>query len=156
MNPEITLREHQKNAIARMLYGGNTLLAHEVGSGKTFEMIAGIMESKRLGLCTKSMIVVPNHLTEQWSAEFLRLYPGANILVATKRDFEKGRRKRLSSGRVRRSVSPSAGNGRSESSVIRLPKLQTVLRKSNTPTGNVLRLNSWNAPENSWKHGLKG
>ena len=97
MNPEITLREHQKNAIARMLYGGNTLLAHEVGSGKTFEMIAGIMESKRLGLCTKSMIVVPNHLTEQWSAEFLRLYPGANILVATKRDFEKGRRKRFCS-----------------------------------------------------------
>ena len=80
-----------------MLYGGNTLLAHEVGSGKTFEMIAGIMESKRLGLCTKSMIVVPNHLTEQWSAEFLRLYPGANILVATKRDFEKGRRKRFCS-----------------------------------------------------------
>ena len=97
MNPEITLREHQKNAIARMLYGGNTLLAHEVGSGKTFEMIAGIMESKRLGLCTKSMIVVPNHLTEQWSAEFLRLYPGANILVATKRDFEKGCRKRFCS-----------------------------------------------------------
>ena len=97
MNPEITLRKHQKNAIARMLYGGNTLLAHEVGSGKTFEMIAGIMESKRLGLCTKSMIVVPNHLTEQWSAEFLRLYPGANILVATKRDFEKGRRKRFCS-----------------------------------------------------------
>ena len=97
MNPEITLREHQKNAIARMLYGGNTLLAHEVGAGKTFEMIAGVMESKRLGLCTKSMIVVPNHLTEQWASEFLRLYPNANILVATKRDFEKGRRKRFCS-----------------------------------------------------------
>ncbi len=97
MNPEITLREHQKNAIARMLYGGNTLLAHEVGAGKTFEMIACVMESKRLGLCTKSMIVVPNHLTEQWASEFLRLYPNANILVATKRDFEKGRRKRFCS-----------------------------------------------------------
>lgn len=97
MNPEITLREHQKNAIARMLYGGNTLLAHEVGAGKTFEMIADVMESKRLGLCTKSMIVVPNHLTEQWASEFLRLYPNANILVATKRDFEKGRRKRFCS-----------------------------------------------------------
>ena len=97
MNPEITLREHQKNAIARILYGGNTLLAHEVGAGKTFEMIAGVMEAKRLGLCTKSMIVVPNHLTEQWASEFLRLYPNANILVATKRDFEKGRRKRFCS-----------------------------------------------------------
>ena len=97
MNPEITLREHQKNAIARILYGGNTLLAHEVGAGKTFEMIAGVMETKRLGLCTKSMIVVPNHLTEQWASEFLRLYPNANILVATKRDFEKGRRKRFCS-----------------------------------------------------------
>ena len=95
MNPEITLRDHQKNAIAHVIYGGNTLLAHEVGAGKTFEMVAAAMESKRLGLCSKSIIVVPNHLTEQWSAEFLRLYPAANILVTTKRDFETSRRKKF-------------------------------------------------------------
>ena len=88
MNPEITLREHQLNAIAHDLYGGNTLLAHEVGAGKTFEMIAAAMEGKRLGLCQKSLFAVPNHLTEQWASEFLRLYPSANILVATKKDFE--------------------------------------------------------------------
>ena len=88
MNPEIRLREHQLNAVAHVLYGGNTLLAHEVGAGKTFEMVAAAMESKRLGLCHKSLFVVPNHLTEQWSSEFLRLYPSANILVATKKDFE--------------------------------------------------------------------
>ena len=93
MSPEITLREHQRNAIAHILYGGNTLLAHEVGSGKTFEMVAAAMESKRLGLCSKSLIAVPNHLTEQWAAEFLRLYPSANILVARKKDFEPARRK---------------------------------------------------------------
>ena len=81
MNPSITLREHQKNAIAHVLYGGNTLLAHEVGAGKTFEMVAAAMEAKRLGLCQKSLFVVPNHLTEQWASEFLRLYPSANILV---------------------------------------------------------------------------
>ena len=85
MNPAITLREHQKNAIAHVLYGGNTLLAHEVGAGKTFEMVAAAMESKRLGLCQKSLFVVPNHLTEQWASEFLRLYPSANILVTTKK-----------------------------------------------------------------------
>ncbi len=95
MSPEITLREHQRNAIAHVLYGGNTLLAHQVGAGKTFEMVASAMEAKRLGLCTKSMFVVPNHLTEQWSSEFLRLYPSANILVTTKRDFEKTRRKKF-------------------------------------------------------------
>ena len=95
MNPEITLRPHQRNAIAHVLYGGNTLLAHEVGSGKTFEMVAAAMESKRLGLCTKSLFVVPNHLTEQWASEFLRLYPSANILVTTKRDFETSRRKKF-------------------------------------------------------------
>lgn len=95
MNPEITLREHQRNAIAHILYGGNTLLAHEVGAGKTFEMIAAAMESKRLGLCQKPMFVVPNHLTEQWASEFLRLYPSANILVTTKKDFEKSRRKKF-------------------------------------------------------------
>ena len=95
MNPEITLREHQKNAIAHILYGGNTLLAHEVGAGKTFEMVAAVMESKRLGLCQKAMFVVPNHLTEQWASEFLRLYPSANILVTTKKDFETRNRKKL-------------------------------------------------------------
>lgn len=97
MNPEITLREHQRNAIAHVLYGGNTLLAHVVGAGKTFEMVASAMESKRLGLCTKPMFVVPNHLTEQWAADFLRLYPSANILVTTKKDFEKGNRKKFCS-----------------------------------------------------------
>jgi len=97
MNPEITLRAHQVNAIARTLYGGNTLLAHVVGAGKTFEMAASAMESKRLGLCEKSLFVVPNHLTEQWAAEFLQLYPSANILVATKKDFEKSNRKKFCS-----------------------------------------------------------
>ena len=97
MNPEITLRPHQVNAIARILYGGNTLLAHVVGAGKTFEMVAASMESKRLGLCQKSLFVVPNHLTEQWAAEFLQLYPSANILVATKKDFETRNRKKFCS-----------------------------------------------------------
>ena len=95
MNPEITLRPHQLNAIAHILYGDNVLLAHEVGAGKTFEMVAAAMESKRLGLCRKSLFAVPNHLTEQWAAEFLRLYPAANILVATKKDFEKQNRKKF-------------------------------------------------------------
>ena len=97
MNPEISLRPHQVNAIAHVLYGGNTLLAHEVGAGKTYEMVAAAMEMKRLGLCTKSLIVVPNHITEQWAAEFLQLYPSANILVATKKDFEKQNRKKFCS-----------------------------------------------------------
>lgn len=97
MNPEITLREHQKNAVAHILYGGNTLLAHEVGAGKTFEMVAAAMESKRLGLCNKPLFAVPNHLTEQWASEFLRLYPSANILVATKKDFERANRKKFCS-----------------------------------------------------------
>ena len=97
MNPEIQLREHQKNAIAHVIYGGNTMLAHEVGAGKTFEMVAAAMESKRLGLCSKSIFVVPNHLTEQWSAEFLRLYPSANILVTTRKDFEPKARKKFCS-----------------------------------------------------------
>ena len=95
MNPEITLREHQRNAVAHILYGGNTLLAHAVGAGKTFEMVAASQESKRLGLCNKSLFVVPNHLTEQWAAEYLQLYPSANILVATKKDFETKNRKRF-------------------------------------------------------------
>ena len=97
INPEIQLRPHQLNAIAHVLYGGNTLLAHEVGAGKTFEMVAAAMESKRLGLCQKSLFVVPNHLTEQWASEFLRLYPSANILVATRKDFETRNRKKFCS-----------------------------------------------------------
>ena len=95
MNPEITLRKHQVNAIAHIMYGGNTLLAHEVGAGKTFEIVAAAMESKRLGICTKSLIVVPNHITEQWASEWLQLYPSANILVATKKDFETKNRKKF-------------------------------------------------------------
>ena len=95
MNPEITLRKHQVNAIAHILYGGNTLLAHVVGAGKTFEMVAAAMESKRLGLCQKSLFVVPNHLTEQWASEFLQLYPAANVLVSTKKDFETKNRKKF-------------------------------------------------------------
>ncbi len=95
MNPEINLRAHQLNAVAHVLYGGNTLLAHTVGAGKTYEMVAAAMESKRLGLCQKSLFVVPNHLTEQWATEFLQLYPAANILVATKKDFETKNRKRF-------------------------------------------------------------
>ena len=95
MNPEISLRPHQSDAIAHILYGGNTLLAHEVGAGKTFEMVAAVMESKRLGLCQKALFAVPNHLTEQWAGEFLRLYPSANILVATRKDFETKNRKKF-------------------------------------------------------------
>ena len=97
MTADITLRPHQLNAVAHQLYGNNTLLAHCVGAGKTFEMIAAAMESKRLGLCQKSMFVVPNHLTEQWASDFMRLYPGANILAATKRDFEPANRKKFCS-----------------------------------------------------------
>ena len=97
MNPERTLRPHQINAVARILYGGNTLLAHEVGAGKTFEMVAAAMEMKRLGLCTKSLVVVPNHITEQWAASWLELYPSANILVATKKDFETQNRRKFCS-----------------------------------------------------------
>ena len=95
MNPEIELRPHQKNAVAHQLYGDNVLLAHVVGAGKTYEMVAAAMESKRLGLSQKNLFVVPNHLTEQWGAEFLQLYPGANILVATKKDFEPANRKKF-------------------------------------------------------------
>ena len=95
MNPEITLREHQRNAIAHVLYGGNTLLAHEVGAGKTYEMAASAMEAKRLGLCQKSLFVVPNHLTEQWASEFLNLYPNAKLLVARRKDFETANRKKF-------------------------------------------------------------
>ena len=113
MNPEIELREHQKNAVAHILYGGNTLLAHAVGAGKTFEMTAAAMESKRLGLCNKSLFVVPNHLTEQWAAEFLQLYPAANILVATKKDFEMKNRKRFC-GRIATGDYDAVINGHSQ------------------------------------------
>ena len=95
MNSNIQLHEHQKNAIAHAIYGGNTLFAHSVGAGKTFEMVAAAQENKRLGLCQKSMFVVPNHLVGQWASEYLRLYPSANILVTTKRDFETGNRKKF-------------------------------------------------------------
>ena len=95
MNPEITLRKHQVNAIAHVIYGGNTLLAHEVGAGKTYEIVAAAMEMKRLGLCTKSLVVVPNHITEQWAAEFLHLYPNAKLLVARRKDFETANRKKF-------------------------------------------------------------
>lgn len=95
MTPDVELKPHQLNAVAHVMYGDNTLLAHCVGAGKTFEMIASAMESKRLGLCHKSLFVVPNHLTEQWAGDFLRLYPGANILAATEKDFEPARRKRF-------------------------------------------------------------
>lgn len=95
MTPEISLRPHQINAVARIMYGGNSLLAHVVGAGKTFEIVAAAQESKRLGLCNKSLIVVPNHLTEQWASEYLQLYPSANILVATKKDFETKNRKKF-------------------------------------------------------------
>ena len=95
MNPEIKLRKHQTDAVARIMYGGNTLLAHVVGAGKTFTMVAAAQEMKRLGLCHKSMFVVPNHLIEQWASEYLQLYPSANILVATKKDFETKNRKKF-------------------------------------------------------------
>ena len=107
MNPEIQLREHQLNAVAHILYGGNALLAHEVGAGKTFEMVAAAMESKRLGLCQKSLFVVPNHLTEQWASEFLHLYPSANILAATKKDFEPKNRKKFCARIVTANLSES-------------------------------------------------
>ena len=95
MNPEITLRKHQSDAVARIMYGGNSLLAHVVGAGKTFTMVAAAQEMKRLGLCSKSMIVVPNHLVEQWASEYLQLYPSANLLVTTKKDFETKNRKKF-------------------------------------------------------------
>ncbi len=140
MNPEITLREHQRNAIAHVLYGGNTLLAHEVGAGKTFEMVAAAMESKRLGLCRKSIFVVPNHLTEQWASEFLRLYPSANILVTKQRDFETKNRKKFCAriatgdydaviiGHSQFEKIPSANSGRSGFCRIRLRRSPWAFR----------------------------
>lgn len=159
MNPEITLRPHQVNAIAHIMYGGNTLLAHEVGAGKTFEMVAAAMEMKRLGLCTKSLIVVPNHITEQWAAEWLQLYPSANILVATKRTL-KHRTARNSApvslpatmtqlSSVTRSLrkSPCRQNGRLPSYSSRSTRSCSALRKPSLPKRNGTRSSSWNAPE---------
>lgn len=113
MNPEINLQEHQRNAVAHVLYGGNTLLAHEVGAGKSFEMAASAMESKRLGLCQKSLFVVPNHLTEQWASEFLRLYPNAKLLVTSKKDFEPANRKRFAPASQPATTMPSLSATRS-------------------------------------------
>ena len=130
MNPEITLRKHQVNAIARIIYGGNTLLGHVVGAGKTFEMVAAAMESKRLGLCSKSLFVVPNHLTEQWASEFLQLYPSANILVATKKDFETKNRKKFC-GRIATGDYDAIiiGHSQFEKIPISLERQRTILEK---------------------------
>ena len=163
MNPAITLREHQKSAIAHVLYGGNTLLAHEVGAGKTFEMVAAAMEAKRLGLCQKSLFVVPNHLTEQWASEFLRLYPSANILVTTKKDFETHNRKkfcaRIATGDYdaiimghsqfeRIPISRERRKGFSMSRSTRSPRASQRCRPA---AASVLPSSSWSVPESLWK-----
>lgn len=167
MNPAITLREHQKSAIAHVLYGGNTLLAHEVGAGKTFEMVAAAMEAKRLGLCQKSLFVVPNHLTEQWASEFLRLYPSANILVTTKRTLRPITAK--SSAPVLRpvtttpsswdtaslSVSPSAGSVRNGFSMSRSTRSPRGSQRCRPAVVSVLPSSSWSVPESLWKPGWK-
>lgn len=144
MNPEINLQEHQRNAVAHVLYGGNTLLAHEVGAGKSFEMAASAMESKRLGLCQKSLFVVPNHLTEQWASEFLRLYPNAKLLVTSKKDFEPANRKRFAPASQPATTMPSLSatrslrkslflrNGRHGSSKIRSRKSKSHCRGQRT------------------------
>ena len=163
MNPEITLRKHQINAIAHIMYGGNTLLAHEVGAGKTFEIVAAAMESKRLGLCTKSLIVVPNHITEQWAAEWLQLYPSANILVATKRILKPRTGRSSAPGlppaimmpsssdtlSLRKSPCPASGRrpscgGRSTAFWMAFGKLSGTMRR-------IIPLNRWSVPENRWK-----
>ncbi len=163
MNPEITLREHQRNAIAHVLYGGNTLLAHEVGAGKTFEMAAAAMEAKRLGLCQKSLFVVPNHLTEQWASEFLRLYPSANILVTTKKDFETHNRKkfcaRIATGDYDAII---MGHSQFERIPISRERQERLLMSRSTRSprasqryrpaaASVLPSSSWSVPENLWK-----
>ena len=134
MNPAITLRDHQLGAIAHILYGGNTLLAHEVGAGKTFEMVAAAMEAKRLGLCQKSLFVVPNHLTEQWASEFLRLYPSANILVTTKKDFETHNRKKFCARIATGDYDAKLGDGYSEAEIraVLTGKKQHTPRKKST------------------------
>ena len=167
MNPEIRLREHQRNAIAHVLYGGNTLLAHEVGAGKTFEMVGAAMEAKRLGLCRKSLFVVPNHLTEQWASEFLRLYPSANILVTKQKDFETRNRKKFCAriatgdydaviiGHSQLRKSPSARNGRRRCWKIRLRKSLWAYQNSGQTTQNGSPSSSWREPSAAWKPGLK-
>ena len=167
MNPAITLREHQKNAIAHVLYGGNTLLAHEVGAGKTFEMVGAAMEAKRLGLCQKSLFVVPNHLTEQWASEFLRLYPSANILVTTKKDFEKHNRKKFCAriatgdydaiimGTLSLKKSPSARNARSDCCTSRFGKSPRASPRWRPAAGNGSLSSSWNARKSLWRRGWK-
>lgn len=159
MNPEITLRKHQVNAIAHILYGGNTLLAHVVGAGKTFEMVAAAMESKRLGLCQKSLFVVPNHLTEQWASEFLQLYPAANVLVATKRIL-KQKIARSSAGASlpvtttpsssdtvssRRYLSASSGSGLFWSS--RWMRSSWAFRRQKMPMRRTLPSSRWKNPQ---------
>ena len=163
INPEITLREHQLNAIAHVLYGGNTLLAHEVGAGKTFEMVAAAMESKRLGLCQKSLFAVPNHLIEQWASEFLRLYPTANILVASKKDFE-GRNRKSSvpvspPGIMTRSSwairslngSPFPMSGGNSYSRTRFWRLNRALRNWRTAARRDSASSSWSAQSVPWR-----
>ena len=163
MNPEITLREHQLNAIAHVLYGGNTLLAHEVGAGKTFEMVAAAMEAKRLGLCQKSLFVVPNHLTEQWASEFLRLYPSANILVTTKKDFETHTRKKFCAriatgdydaiimGHSQFERIPIIRERQERLSMSRSTRSPRELRKCRPAAASVLPSSSWSVPESLWK-----
>ena len=167
MNPAITLREHQKSAIAHVLYGGNTLLAHEVGAGKTFEMVAAAMEAKRLGLCQKSLFVVPNHLTEQWASEFLRLYPSANILVTTKKDFETHNRKkfcaRIATGDYDAII---MGHSQFERIPISRERQERLLyeqideitegsQRCRPAVVSVLPSSSWSVPESLWKPGWK-
>lgn len=167
MNPEITLREHQRNAIAHDLYGGNTLLAHEVGAGKTFEMIAAAMEGKRLGLCQKSLFAVPNHLTEQWASEFLRLYPSANILVATKRILKPVTARSsapalppatmtpLSSVTASLSASPCPESGRNGSCRSRYGRSRTALQSSRPAAPSALPSRSWSVPRKIWRPSCK-
>lgn len=167
MNPEITLRDHQRSAIAHVLYGGNTLLAHEVGAGKTFEMVAAAMESKRLGLCNKSMFVVPNHLTEQWASEFLRLYPSANILVTTKRTLRPittkssapalrlGIMMPLLSAIANLRKSPSARSGKYGCCVSRSRTSPRVSNPSSAQQTITFLSSSWRKRKNLCKHGWR-
>ena len=167
MNPEIKLEPHQRNAVARMLYGGNALLAHCVGAGKTFEMIAGAMEAKRLGLCQKSLFVVPNHLTEQWGGDFLTLYPGAKVLVATKRDFEPANRKKFCA-RIATGDYDAVIIGHSQFEKIPLsPARQEAAMKEQRErnyqrdcrgeggkSGTLHHQRSWNGPKKAWTQRL--
>ena len=155
MTPDIELKDYQKNAVAHVLYGNNTLLAHCVGAGKTFEMTAAAMESKRLGLCRKSLFVVPNHLTEQWAGDFLRLYPGANILAATKKDFQPANRRKFCS-RIATGDYDAVIIGHSQFEKIRYPqkgrqqwssgrskKSRSPLKRSRQREGNATPSSRW-------------